>query len=311
MREEMENSLAKMCRRLLKPVARLLLRSGMTYVEFAEVAKTTFVDVAIGEFGKHGRPANLSRVAIITGLGRREVSRIRDSIAHNVGSNGEAQDDRLWSPAARVLSGWYQDREFLDKNGKPKQLPLLGEDASMHTLISRYCGDIPPGAMISELQRTGSIDVVDGIARAVTRSYTNTDQSPQVLDMVGTYIHDFATTLEFNLQVGPDEKPWFQRIADNAHLTPAKIKQFKKVVARSGQTLLEDFDQWMTDHEITDDEAQVPMRAGVGIYFFQDRRRTRSHKMTWSESLLASSSVDQQSEGEASAAAKIPIGDTP
>ena len=64
-------------RRLLEPVVRLLLRSGITWKEFAEVAKTAFVQVATDEYGIRGRPTNLARVAILTGINRREVARQR------------------------------------------------------------------------------------------------------------------------------------------------------------------------------------------------------------------------------------------
>src|SRR5688572_26723966 len=90
--------------RLLEPVVRLLLRSGITWKEFAEVAKTVFVRVATDEFGIRGRPTNLSRVAILTGINRREVARQRQQIE----VDAPAQPTFL-NAAQRLLSGWHQD----------------------------------------------------------------------------------------------------------------------------------------------------------------------------------------------------------
>ena len=63
---------------VLRPIARLLLRGGIGYREFSEISKTAFVQVATKDYGLRGRPTNISRVAVMTGLTRKEVRRIRD-----------------------------------------------------------------------------------------------------------------------------------------------------------------------------------------------------------------------------------------
>lgn len=286
MRAEIGKPLAQMCREFLRPLARILLRAGMTYSEFAQIAASAFVDVASGEFGLHGRPANVSRVAIITGLSRREVRRQRNLLSETDTADAESDHAHHWSPASRVLTGWHQDPEFADADGNPKSLPLKGERASFESLLKRYCGDIPHGAMASELERVGAIEIDNGHARVLSRGYVNTDLSPAVLTMFGKMMHDFTSTLEFNLQLGAGEHPWFQRVAYNTRLKPTSVKFLKKLVARDGQALLEQLDAWMSSHEASDDEDDH-LEAGVGVYFYQDRTRTRSYKMTPSESRRA------------------------
>ena len=66
---------------VMRPVVRILLRYGIGYREFAEITKTAFVDIASSDFGIRGRPTNISRVAVMTGLTRKEVRRLRDKIA--------------------------------------------------------------------------------------------------------------------------------------------------------------------------------------------------------------------------------------
>ena len=62
----------------LRPLARALLRAGIGYREFEEISKTAFVDVSTRDYGLRGRPTNISRVAVMTGLTRKEVRRIRE-----------------------------------------------------------------------------------------------------------------------------------------------------------------------------------------------------------------------------------------
>ncbi|MEO8445228.1 MAG: DUF6502 family protein, partial [Gammaproteobacteria bacterium] len=70
------------CRVILRPIASLLLKCGMTWREFAEVSKGVFVAVASEDYGLNGRPTNVSRVSILTGVSRKEVARVRDLIAN-------------------------------------------------------------------------------------------------------------------------------------------------------------------------------------------------------------------------------------
>ena len=52
--------------KLLKPLVRVLLRNGIPYAAFADVAKHVYVDVAAQEFNLPGRKQTNSRIATIT-----------------------------------------------------------------------------------------------------------------------------------------------------------------------------------------------------------------------------------------------------
>jgi len=64
-----------------------------------------------------------------------------------------------------ALRVWRSDAEFLDERGIPSSLPLTGQRASFEALVKRSAGDIPAGAMRTELQRLGAIDVVGACVR--------------------------------------------------------------------------------------------------------------------------------------------------
>src|ERR1700736_4401195 len=70
----------------LKPLAHVLLSCGITWREFAALARTTYVEVATENFGKRGRPTNVSRTAILTGLARREVRKQRQLLSERPGT---------------------------------------------------------------------------------------------------------------------------------------------------------------------------------------------------------------------------------
>jgi hypothetical protein len=112
MRDDIQRQILAAFLVVLKPIARILLRFGIGFREFSEIAKTAFVDVASSDFGIRGRPTNISRVAVMTGLTRKEVRRLRDKIAggkHTV----VVKPTPMWD----ILHYWHADGEFLDSGG--------------------------------------------------------------------------------------------------------------------------------------------------------------------------------------------------
>jgi len=60
---------------MLKPLVRLLIAQGVTHAEFSETAKEVYVEIALRHFETEGK-VNKSRVAILTGLTRKEVKNV-------------------------------------------------------------------------------------------------------------------------------------------------------------------------------------------------------------------------------------------
>ena len=147
----------------LRPLARALLRAGIGYREFSEISKAAFVDIATADYGIRGRPTNISRVAVMTGLTRKEVRRLRNKSE----AGGETEILRPM-PMAIILHRWYTESDFLDEMGKPLDLPFDGDANSFSELVRRYGGDIPPGAMRTELKRINAItETEDGLLRVI------------------------------------------------------------------------------------------------------------------------------------------------
>jgi hypothetical protein len=78
MQDTAKNNVLSALLKALRPIARFLMKSGIGYREFAEISKSAFVDVATSDYGLRGRPTNISRVAVMTGLTRKEVKRLRE-----------------------------------------------------------------------------------------------------------------------------------------------------------------------------------------------------------------------------------------
>ena len=63
--------------RLLRPLVRLCIRSGMTFPALAQLLRELFVNVAEHDFALEGKEQTDSRVSLLTGIHRKEVARLR------------------------------------------------------------------------------------------------------------------------------------------------------------------------------------------------------------------------------------------
>jgi hypothetical protein len=256
------------CRTWLRPVAGWLLRSGVTWKEFADLSRNVFVAAATEEFGIRGRPTNVSRVALLTGLARREVRRER-----LVTETKAPQAEEALNHASRVLSGWHLDADFLDANGRPLELAATGEGASFAALLKRYAGDIPTTALVKELLKSRSIErLANGTYRVLRRYYMPRPMDGRSVERAGSVLADVVATVEHNLQRKPDEPSRFEGRAQNRHIDPRHLPAFRAFLEREGQGLLERMDDWLATHEVAADAApDAPrLRLGVGVYAIND-----------------------------------------
>ena len=257
------------CRHLLVPVVRFLLRHGVTWDEFGELSKAVYVKVARDDYGLEGRPTNSSRVALLTGLSRREVARVRDRLLDGDEPASAAEGNRI----SRILTGWHIDPEFTDVSGRPKLLPAAGGTGSLASLLGKYAGDLPHVAIRKEMRKRGLIEELpDGTVRVLKRDYVYSELDPEIVQRMGVALHDHAATLEHNLNDERKSEPRFEAIADNARVTPRAIRTFRKFVETAGLAFLEDIDAWLSEHEIesAEDTDADTVRLGVGVYLIQD-----------------------------------------
>jgi len=257
---------------VLEPVIRLMLRVGVTWREFSELSKAKFVDVATAEFGIRGRPTNISRVAILTGLDRREVRRLRSSAP-------ETSAKGYQSKASQILSAWFHDADFHDADGSPAPLPIEGDGASFTELMRRHAPALPAMAMIKELKSAGAIEELeDGRLRALKRAYVPVGISAERLRLWSSVLADIANTIEHNLNRDASTPARFERRALHLRVDPDALPEFRALLETEGQALLERIDDWLDAHQSVRSAAADGIRLGVGIYHIEDRMTQRPRR---------------------------------
>ena len=253
--------------RLLRPLARILLRNGVSFSTFSDLAKWTYVDVATKEFGIEGRKQSTSRVSVITGLSRREVMRVRKLPRPDVTASTERHNR-----AARVIAAWRRESDFLDARGKPAPLPMEGQGATFSELVKRFSGNVPSRAILDELIHVGAVERQDdGKIGLLTRAYIPSTIEAHKLNILGTDVQHLISTIDHNLNPDTTE-PIFQRKVSYDNLPDEVLPKFRRLFAKKAQALLENADQWLAqrDRDLTPTvQGSGSNRAGFGIFFFE------------------------------------------
>jgi hypothetical protein len=258
-------------RQWLRPLVQVLLRSGVTWREFSELAKTVYVEMATRHFGRRGRPTNVSRTAVLTGLTRRDVRKLRESLAAkpDVAASGYV------AKASMVLSAWHMDADFLDSNGLPRRLRPEGEGATFTTLVHRCGGsDVPATTLLKELINAGAVrQHRDGRLQALQRNYIPHDMDEELIRLWGSVLADIGNAYVHNLTRSTRTPARFERAAVNDRIDARALPEFRRFLEAEGQAFLERVDAWLAAHEVnaeagTADEKAI--RLGAGVYHVQD-----------------------------------------
>ena len=263
-------SAATLC--LLRPLVRILLRNNVSHRTFAELAKLVYAEVANAEFGIAGKKQTISRIAILTGLTRKEVQRL---LAQPPDTQSIMEEE--YHRASRVITGWMRDPDFGDGKGHPHPLRMEGKRASFSALVKRYSGDIPVRALLDELLRVGAVkQLKDGRVCLLSRGYIPQKGAVQKLHVLGADTADLISTIDHNVYQKPS-KPRLQRKVMYDNVPVEAAKEFHVLAAAEGQELLEKIDRWLSHRDRDVNPASKGtgrVRVGLGIYHFEEQEQS-------------------------------------
>ena len=205
MEADLKQGLIAAYRRLMRPLVRILIRNGVAYGEFAEIAKEVYVDVASSDFKVPHRKMSQARISILTGLTRKEVARICGNKNKKEDSSSEVHR------VTRVLTGWHTDASYTGPYGLPLELKFDGDEGKdFVSLVQKYSGDMAARAMLDELLRIGAVQETErGWFKVTTRTYLSKVDAPEGFELLGTAVTNFVSTIDNNILEKDLEKTKF------------------------------------------------------------------------------------------------------
>ncbi|MEP7298497.1 MAG: DUF6502 family protein [Burkholderiales bacterium] len=140
---------------LVRPIVRWLLRSGVSYREFAESLKIVFVQEAYGELVRDGEAEpSCSALSLRSGIDRKQVRAIQavEATPDAVGESVHATPRSI-----QVHARWLRAKPYVTLDGQAKLLPRIGPDCSFERLAHDVSRDIHPRALLDEMMRLGLV----------------------------------------------------------------------------------------------------------------------------------------------------------
>ncbi|MGD8569820.1 MAG: DUF6502 family protein [Gammaproteobacteria bacterium] len=263
-----KRALLKATLKILKPLVQILMRYEVSHGEFSEIAKQAYVDVAYKKFSIPSRKTTYSRVAVLTGLSRKDVVRITEAMDGDLPKSKKASANRV----SRVVSGWLRDAEFCDKNDQPLSIPLKGSAGSFDALVSRYGGDVTSSSILEELLRVGAVTVENNQRVKLTHhTYVPDNNQLEKIDIFSSDAADLLSTGVHNVENDKDNAR-FQRHVIYYKIPESVAEEFKNYSNKKSNQLLLDYNRWLgrNNKRQNPPPGEATKRLGVGIYYFEN-----------------------------------------
>ncbi|MFK8014906.1 MAG: DUF6502 family protein [Gammaproteobacteria bacterium] len=252
-------------RRFLPSVIRLALRGGINGRQFVDLVKESYVDVVTEDYGRSGRPTNIARTALLTGLSRNDVKRIR---VRGDLKNPSLSSDKKRYGLGTLLREWHTNTSYLNAEGEPIALSFDGEEPSFSMLARRFFSDVPATTTLRELIETGAVRKDENDRIVALRDYfLPAPGNVQNTERMGGLIADFVGTVSYNLQRSEQEPSRIEIRTTEENIACEHEPAFRRVLEREATKFYRRIERWLKDKkefETSDDEETT--RLGFGVY---------------------------------------------
>lgn len=256
------NTLILAVRRILRPLARLLIAQGIDYTYFSRLAKAVFVESAAHDFPDSEEAVTDSRVSLLSGVHRREVKRLRNETV-------EHTPPASVSMGAQLAARWCA--LYPDAARKPRPLPRTAPndaEASFERLVSDVSKDIRPRAVLDEWLNLGvaRLDEQDRV-HLVESAFIPEHGFDEKAFYFGKGLHDHLAAASGNL-LG-QRPPCLDRVAYYDALSVESETQLRELARQLALNALQEFNRRALELQSADaDKPEARRRVSFGAYFF-------------------------------------------
>ncbi|MDM9623045.1 DUF6502 family protein [Rhizobium sp. S96] len=257
-----EDALQRAVFRVLRPLVRLCLASGLNYVAFSALMRRLFIDVAEKDFALPDKQQTDSRISLLTGIHRKDVSRLRES---------SLSVDSLPAPASRtsrIVARWLADPRCCDETGVPKALPRVSSNGefSFENLVGEVTKDLHARAVLDEWLDRGLavLDENDHVQLRVDSLVSSADTQTRQHYFTRN-LHDHAAAAVENMLA--EVPPFFERAVHYNNISDALAKRLEAAGREEAMSMLLRLNRMANQALETD--AGGDHRWIAGVYMFQ------------------------------------------
>jgi hypothetical protein len=229
---------------VLEPLTQFASEGQILPRDFPTLVEQAYVQAIDRAAQRMNEPmASVSAVSARTGISRARVREIR--------SNNPGPTSRKTRPShmLRVLTAWRTVDAFLDDSGEPKTLPRRGR-VSFDSLVKHEGGDLRPGSILKELQRTNAVRITsDRCIEMLTRPDIDLERRAQAIKDVGEFGSELLETLVHNV-AHPDMPRYYRRVV-GLHVKNDDVPRLIRDASSAANIWASEFQEAITDRSVT------------------------------------------------------------
>lgn len=185
-----EQFIYKLVAGLLRPVLRICLKKSIKLKELNNIVKQVFVEVAVAELDKNNEEPSMSRISVMTGVHRKDVTAIF------------RQDSTQVKPQnliAKIVHQWKYNSTFKTKSGKPRVLSCGGRHSEFAKLVESVNGNnVSPYTVLFEMERMSAVQKQGNRIKLLWENYIS-DDVEEGLEMLVEDSNDLIISVEENI----------------------------------------------------------------------------------------------------------------
>ncbi|HTE42656.1 MAG TPA: DUF6502 family protein [Steroidobacteraceae bacterium] len=255
-------------RRVLRPLMRILVRSGVRYDEFLELIRGVYVETAVRDGLGDGVKPSRAKISISTGVPRRDVDRFID----NDGAL-PLPPKTLTDTLSEILNKWHTDPLFVGPYGIPLELEVKSQKSrSFSELVNAVDTHVSASDVLEELVRLRTVVWSgDTHVRTVSRAFIPVEEmSPAQLEFFGNALTRLANTLQFNMDRQNSSKRLERSVISDRGLPASVVPIFEKHVRERVSELLIDLDNWLSPYSAQVQPGFEFEKVGLAVFQFVD-----------------------------------------
>jgi len=186
---------------MLLPIARFCLRRSIRLQDFFETAKFAFIAVAAEEMERNNESISTSRISVMSGVHRKDVTRIYKH---------KGEHKQSLTLVSKVLGAWQQNPRYRTKGGKARTLSFGGDDSDFTQLVRSVSADLNPYTVLFELERTGTVKKTGKGLKLISRIYNPKGDLKKGYTLLSMDTEDLISAVDENL--------WSEQDIPNLHI---------------------------------------------------------------------------------------------
>lgn len=233
---------------VLSPLVAFALDAGLSTQELVRLLRCAAVLRVAKQQYSSAKRINISGISATTGIPRSEVSKIL-----KMQKNEPIGDDKQNSVSV-ILAAWYREPQFHNDRGQPADLPMYGRKVSFERLVKSYGRGIPPRAVLDELVRTKSVEVLQNQRIRVKRAHPiQSGMSPSTIAAFGARSQELLETMLASMRY-PDRPQFVATISAEA-IPDSAMRVLRREIENKGSIFLADLQEALA-------QESCPMEAG-------------------------------------------------